>query len=191
MKTASPGGPDAPRGLVTRGPRGSGITFVRLAEVPLDTLVAHMSDPRMAEHMPLLTAPWTRDTAAAFVRTKEALWERDGVGHEAIFHDGRYVGWGGFQKEGHDWDFGLVLTPDAFGLGGRITREALARARSDPRIPSVTFLLPPSRTRLKALARLGATFVSEVEHEGAVFRKYRVETGGLPTSSGWPLLEGG
>ena len=38
------------------------------------------------------------------------------------------------------------------------------------RIPFVTFLLPPSCTRL------GAEFVVEVEHEGAVFLKYRLET---------------
>ena len=152
------------------------ITFARLPDIPVDALIAHMSDPRMGEHMPLLTSPWTRDTAESFVATKEACWHRDGLGHWAILADGRYVGWGGFQKEETEWDFGLVLRPDAFGLGTRITRKALAFARADPRISCVTFLLPPSRRNLSALQRLGATYVRDVEQDGATFRKYRLDT---------------
>lgn len=153
------------------------IRFVRLTDAPLPELVAHMSDPRMAEHMPLLTEPWDADVAARFVAAKEACWARDGLGHWAILADGRYVGWGGFQKEGDEWDFGLVLRADAFGLGGAIARAALAFARADPRIPFVTFLLPPSRRNLGALARLGAALVGEVEHGGARFLKFRLDTG--------------
>ncbi|GHF54606.1 GNAT family N-acetyltransferase [Seohaeicola zhoushanensis] len=153
------------------------ITFTRLSGIPAETLVAHMSDPRLAEHMPLLTMTWDTETARAFVAAKEACWDRDGLGHWAIMSDGRYVGWGGFQKEGEDWDFGLVLQPADFGLGARITRAALAFAAADPRLSSVTFLLPPSRRNLGALARLGARFEGEVDHAGATFRKYRLETG--------------
>ena len=151
------------------------IAFIRLTEIPLDTLVAHMNDPRTGEHMPLLTGTWAREEAAAFVSAKEACWRRDGLGHWAILGGGRYVGWGGFQKEAEEWDFGLVLVPDAFGLGARITREALAFARSDPRIAYVTFLLPHSRRNVGALGRMGAELVCEVEYGGAVFRKYRLD----------------
>ena len=154
------------------------ITFVRLTEVPLGDLAAHMSDPRVAEHMPLLTGPWTTEDAALFVTAKEATWTRDGLGHWAFLHGGGYVGWGGFQKEGDEWDFGLVLKPDAFGLGRRIARKALAFAAEDDRIPYVTFLLPPSRRNLGALARLGAHYIGDIGYEGATFRKYRLETGG-------------
>lgn len=152
------------------------IAFVRLTDIPLETLVEHMSDPRMAEHMPLLRGPFTRDEATALVAAKVTCWTRDGLGHWAILLGGRYVGWGGFQREGDEWDFGLVLMAREFGSGGRIAREAIAFAVSDPRIPHVTFLLPPSRRRLGALARLGATFVGEVAHKGEVFRKYRLDT---------------
>lgn len=69
-----------------------------------------------------------------------------------------------------------MLKPECFGLGPRIVNTALEFARGDERIPFVTFLLPPSRTRLRALARLGARFVGEVEQDGARFRKYRLET---------------
>jgi len=152
------------------------IAFTRLSAIPPDEIVAHMSDPRVAEHMPLLTCLWDRAAATAFVADKEARWRRDGLGHWAILRDGRYVGWGGFQMEGDEWDFGLVLRPDAFGLGTSIARKALEFARCDGRIPYVTFLLPPSRRRLGALARLGAQPVGEVDYGGARFRKFRLET---------------
>lgn len=154
----------------------SRLSCVRLTEVPLDRLVSHMSDPRVARHMPLLTQPWTRTDAAAFVRAKEDCWRRDDLGHCAILQGGDYIGWGGFQKQGEDWDFGLVLVPEAFGLGDRITRAFVAAARENPRIPHVTFLLPPSRRNLGGLRRLGAVALGEVVHAGAVFRKFRVDT---------------
>ncbi|MBB96040.1 MAG: GNAT family N-acetyltransferase [Rhodobacteraceae bacterium] len=152
------------------------ITFARLTDIPLPTLVAHMSDPRIAAHLPLLTAPWDIATARAFVQAKEACWERDGLGHWAILADGHYVGWGGFQKEGDEWDFGLVLTGDAFGLGQAITARALDFARADPRIPYITFLLPPSRRHLGALRRLGAHPAGEATHGGETFLKFQLET---------------
>ncbi|MEX0302943.1 MAG: GNAT family N-acetyltransferase [Leisingera sp.] len=135
-----------------------------------------MSDPRMAEHMPLLTGVWDEETAIAFVAAKEACWRRDGLGHWAFLSHGAYVGWGGFQKEGTEWDFGLVLTPDSFGLGPAIARKALEFARRDPRIPYVTFLLPPTRRHLRPLARLGAVQTGETRYEGQRFMKFRLET---------------
>lgn len=152
------------------------ITFGRLSEIPPGEILAHMSDPRLAQHMPLLTFTWDEPRVVAFVSAKEAAWQRDGLGHWAILCDGAYVGWGGFQKEGGEWDFGLVLRPDCFGLGLRITRMAIGFAKADARIPFVTFLLPPSRRHLRGFQRLGARFVAEVEHEGAGFLKYRLET---------------
>ncbi|MFA3916000.1 GNAT family N-acetyltransferase [Ruegeria hyattellae] len=154
----------------------SNIAFTRLPTIELGEIISHMSDPRVAEHMPLLTFEWDAATAAAFVAQKEACWRRDGLGHWAILSDGAYVGWGGFQKEGMEWDFGLVLKPDQFGLGARISKKAIAFAIADPRIPYVTFLLPPSRKNRGALARFGAKPVGEIEYDGAVFLKYRFET---------------
>lgn len=159
-----------------RGVYQSVIRFARLPEVPTADLVAHMSHPRLRPHMPLLTGVWGEAEARGFVAAKEACWARDGLGHWAFFADGGYVGWGGFEKEGAEWDFGLVLRPQDFGLGVRITRQALAFARADPRIPFVTFLLPPSRRSLAALARLGARAQGSIDHGGVRFLKYRLET---------------
>ena len=111
-----------------------------------------------------------------FVATKQASWSRDGLGHWAILSNDKYVGWGGFQKEGDEWDFGLVLKPRSFGLGARISRKAIDFAIADKRIPFVTFLLPPSRKNLSALDRLGAVFVGEQEYDGETFLKFHLET---------------
>jgi hypothetical protein len=83
---------------------------------------------------------------------------------------------GRFQKEGDEWDYGLVLRPDAFGLGARISRQALAFARADDRIPFVTFLLPPSRRNLGALERIGARQIGEIDYDGSRFLKFRLDT---------------
>ncbi len=152
------------------------ITFARLPEIEPVEIVAHMSDPRVAEHMPLLTSEWDVAAVSKFVATKEVCWDRDGLGHWTILSNGKYVGWGGFQKEGDEWDFGLVLRPDAFGLGTRITRKAIEFAVADERIPFVTFLLPPSRRNLGALERFGARRVGKTEYDGATFLKYKLET---------------
>nr|WP_026261561.1 GNAT family N-acetyltransferase [Kiloniella laminariae] len=158
-------------------PSNSKITFARLSLISPEEIAAHMSDPRLAEHMPLLEpVSWDLDAATRFIASKERYWNRDGLGHWAILCNDSYVGWGGFQKEGDEWDYGLVLKPDFFGLGGVITRQALAFARTDARIPYVTFLLPPSRKNLGALNRLGAKFVKKTEHEGTTFLKYRLDT---------------
>lgn len=99
------------------------IAFVRLTDIPLRTPVEHMSDPRMAEHMPLLRGPFTRDAAAALVAAKEACRTRDGLGHWAILLDGRYVGWVGLQREGDEWDLGLVLKAGGTLGGARVANE--------------------------------------------------------------------
>lgn len=152
------------------------ITFARLPEIEPDDIIAHMSDPRVGEHMPLLTFEWNRAAVAKFIATKEDCWSRDGLGHWAILCDGKYVGWGGFQKEAEEWDFGLVLKPGSFGLGVHISKKAIEFAVADERIPFVTMLVPPSRKKLRALERLGARLVDETEYDGAKFLKYRLET---------------
>lgn len=152
------------------------ITFTRLTEIPRDEIIAHMSDPRVAEHMPLLTFRWDSAAVAKFIATKEEYWDRDGLGYWAILCNDNYVGWGGFQKENDEWDYGLVLKSDSFGLGTRISKKAIEFAIVDVRIPFVTFLFPPSRKNLRALERFGARFVDEIDYEGAKFLKYRLET---------------
>ncbi len=72
------------------------ITFTRLSKIEPTEIIDHMSDSRVAEHMPLLTFEWDEVAVAKFVATKEACWSRDGLGHWAILLNNKYVGWGGF-----------------------------------------------------------------------------------------------
>ena len=159
---------------------GPSIAFKRLAEIPAETLLAHMSDPRVSAHLPLAPPGWSLASIQALVAAKEQAWTRDGLGHWAITVNDVYAGWGGFQREDGaapgEWDFGLVLRAEMFGHGQAITRAALAFARADPRIACATFLLPLSRTRLAALARLGAEPMGEITLAGARFRKFRLPT---------------
>ena len=155
-----------------------GTAFIRLTEVPLDEIARHMSDPRVAEHMPLLIDKWDIQRAQEFVGKKEKYWQKDGLGHWAFLNHGRYVGWGGFQKEGDEWNFGLVLKSNSFGLGPNITYQALDFAEQQKNIPYVTFLLPPSRKNLGGLERIGAKFVEETMYENELFLKYRIDTMG-------------
>ncbi len=152
----------------------SRVTFKRLSSVPLEILLSHMNDARVSEHLPLLTSQWSVEDARQFIETKEAHWVKDGLGHWAIFVDGQYAGWGGFQKEDSEWDFGLVLTPEAFGSGLIITQDAIKFAQQNTDIPYITFLLPLSRQHLRALKKLGAEFVGEVSYQDTLFKKFRL-----------------
>ncbi len=152
------------------------IAFVRLTEVEPDEIRTHMSDPRMRDHMPLLKGDWDEQTTAGFIEAKEACWARDGLGHWAFLVDGAYVGWGGFQKEGEEWDFALVLKPDAFGVGPAITRKAIEFAKDHAAIDYLVFLLAPTRRSLGALKRMGARPVGETVYDGETFIKYRLDT---------------
>ena len=68
------------------------------------------------------------------------------------------------------------------GITGWCCAQALEFARADPRIPYITFLLPPSRRRLGALRRMGAEQVGEVQIDGATFLKFRLETEAVPAT---------
>ncbi|WP_283426652.1 GNAT family N-acetyltransferase [Shimia sagamensis] len=147
--------------------------FGDLQEVPRALLTAQMADPRVAEHLPLLDGGFDLE---AFLRGKAQRWAQDGLGHWAIWQGEVFLGWGGFEKEDDVWDFGLVLTPEAFGQGQAIARQALAFAREDARIEVVQFLLAPTRRSVKALARMGAKEVGEVRYGGQTFRRFLLDT---------------
>ncbi|MGB3626386.1 MAG: GNAT family N-acetyltransferase [Henriciella sp.] len=127
------------------------IKFTRLPKIGPTEIIAHMSDPRVAKHMPLLTLEWDEAAVTKFVAKKEECWSRDGLGHWAILINDKYVGWGGFQREGEEWDYGLVLKPNSFGLGTRISRKAIEFAVADERIPYVTWTPPETPTATRAV----------------------------------------
>jgi ribosomal-protein-alanine N-acetyltransferase len=101
------------------------------------------------------------------------MWAEHGYGPWAFFIDGQFAGWGGLQPEGPDADLGIVLHPRFWGLGYALSREILRRAFAEMGHKSVIVLLPPSRTRVRALKRLGFEDDGEVVLSGERFMRYR------------------
>jgi RimJ/RimL family protein N-acetyltransferase len=151
----------------------SELRFVRLPEVAAADLIDLMTHPKLRAHMPLLGATFTEADAMAFIAGKEALWSEYGFGPWAFLLDERFAGWGGLQPEGGEADLALVLHPTFWGSGGRIVREILRRARSEFGFSSVMVLMPPSRTRLGALSRLGFVPDGETTIYGERFLRFR------------------
>jgi RimJ/RimL family protein N-acetyltransferase len=150
------------------------LEFKRLTETCPADLIALMNHPKVREHMPLTRDNFGEKEYRRFVEGKELLWAEHGYGPWAFYADGKFVGWGGLQPEGDDADLALVIHPEAFGLGGPIVKEILRRAFEEFRFPSVIVLFPPTRTRVRALLRLGFALDGEVEIGGETFLRYRL-----------------
>lgn len=146
----------------------------RLPEVACADLIALMNDPRVRKEMPLTRDDFDDDDCRAFVAGKERLWQEHGYGPWAFFANGRFAGWGGLQPEGGDADLGLVLHPDFWGWGKRIYDLVIAKAFGEMGFSSVTVLLPPSRTRVRALTRLGFVPDGELNLGGERFLRWRL-----------------
>jgi GNAT superfamily N-acetyltransferase len=140
------------------------------AILPADWLLL-LTHPDVIRHMPLATESWTEHAVMAWAKGKDAQWQAHGYGPWAIRIDGVFAGWGGFQKEGGEADLALVLLPAFWGCGPALVRACMRR-RLALGIGAVSILLPPSRTRVRGLARLGFAFDCEVTYEGRRFLKF-------------------
>lgn len=149
------------------------IEFKRLTEVPLRDLADLFNDPAVRRHLPLAKAPFTARTCAGFVAAKEKMWMEHGYGPWAFFVDGEFAGWGGLQPDGLDADLGFVLHPRFWGLGFKLSREILRQAFDEMDRDSVIVLLPPSRTRIRALTRMGFVADGEALVDQERFMRYR------------------
>jgi RimJ/RimL family protein N-acetyltransferase len=150
------------------------LEFKRLTEADPIDIVVLMNHPRVREHMPLTQDDFAEADAQAFVQGKERLWQEHGFGPWAFFIDGQFAGWGGVQPEEGEADLALVLHPNFWGAGGPIAREVLRRAFEEFGFPSVIVLFPPTRTRIRALFRLGFVEDGELELNGERFLRYRL-----------------
>ena len=148
------------------------LTLHKFAEIPAGEWLRLLTDPEVHRHMPLAGDGWTEASAAEWAAGKDAHWAENGYGPWALKVGGAFAGWGGFQKEGDDADFGLVLLPEYWGHGMAIGAELLRRGW-EMGLESVTFLLPPSR-RMKGLGRLGFVPDGEVDYDGHRFLRFRM-----------------
>src|SRR5512143_910143 len=139
------------------------LEFKRLSEVDRSEYVALFANPLVRRHMPLTSDDFDDAMCADWIKGKEIMWTEYGYGPWAFLVDGKFAGWGGLQPEHGDADLGLVLHPDYWGMGRVIYDEILRRAFGEMGFESVTILLPPERTRVKGILRLG--FVPDGELE--------------------------
>ena len=150
------------------------VAFRRLGEVGRGDIIDLMNHPAVRRHLPLALGPFGRSECDKFVAAKERIWEDHGYGPWAFVLDDEFIGWGGLQPAGDDVEVALVMRPCGWGAGPGLCRRILAHAFGDLHFGSVIALLPPSRTRVAAMIRLGFRRDGEVILENERFHRYRL-----------------
>lgn len=150
------------------------LKFKRMSEVENAEYIALHLNPLVRRQMPLTNENFGEKECQEWVAGKEKQWDEHGYGPSAFIIDGKFAGWGGLQNENGDADLGLVLHPDYWGMGKIIYTEIIRRAFEEMKLETVTILLPPTRTRIKAILRLGFQADGEVEIKGERFIRYRL-----------------
>jgi len=155
------------------------VVFRRLSEVDSRDIIALMNDPAVRRHMPLARGRFGPTECEEFVAAKEHMWETDGYGPWAFVLDGEFIGWGGLQPEGDDADVGIVLHREHWGAGRVLCEKIVDYAFAQLGLDSVIALLPPSRTRVGGMRRLGFTEDGDTVLGDERFNRYRL------TRAGW------
>jgi ribosomal-protein-alanine N-acetyltransferase len=150
------------------------LEFKHLKDINYSEIIALNTNPLVIRHMPLSGDKFGEDECRDWVEGKEQQWEQFGYGPWAFLIDGKFAGWGGFQCENGDADLGLVLHPDYWGTGRIIYDEIIKRGFSEMGFTSITILLPPTRTRINGILKLGFHPDGEVELYGKRFLRYRL-----------------
>ena len=150
------------------------IAFTRLTKIPPEVIIDLMNDPAVRQHLPLAQDEFGDVECDRFVASKERMWEERGFGPWAFVLDDEFIGWGGLQPEGDDIDVGLVLNRKYWGAGPTLFRRILTYAFEELCVDSITALLPPSRTRVSAMRRLGFREDGEIMLQDQRFIRYRL-----------------
>jgi RimJ/RimL family protein N-acetyltransferase len=150
------------------------IVLRRLPEVSPRALIALMNDPDVRRHLPLARGEFGASDCEGFVAAKERIWDEKGYGPWAFVLGEELVGWGGLQPEGEDADVGMVLHRAHWGAGRVLYERILDHAFGELGLESVIALLPPSRTRVAGLQRLGFREDGRVLIGEEPFNRYRL-----------------
>ncbi len=150
------------------------ISFKQLNEIDEFEIIALMNNPLVRRQMPLAVGRFGVKECAEFIAAKTRLWIEQGYGPWALMVDDRFAGWGGLQPENAEPDLALVLHPAYWGLGKRFYQAIIKSAFGEMGFESVTALLPPTRSRVKGLLRLGFTEDGVVMLDGHEFNRYRL-----------------
>ncbi|WP_305982179.1 GNAT family N-acetyltransferase [Roseivirga thermotolerans] len=150
------------------------IEFKRLSEVEKSEIIDLMNNSLVRLQMPLLKDDFNEILCDKFISAKEQLWTEYGYGPWAFVINNRFAGWGGLQPENGEADLALVLHPDYWGVGKVLYKGIINRAFGEMGLNSITILLPPTRTRINALLRLGFKKDGELEIDNEQFFKFRL-----------------
>ncbi len=150
------------------------IAFTRLSEVDPRFIIELLNDPAVRRHLPLARGYFGPAECEKFVADTEQIWQQNGYGPWAFVIGDEFIGWGGLQPEGDDVDVGLVLRQSYWGAGRSLYKRIIAYAFGELGLGSVIALLPPSRTRVAAMQRLGFRRDGEVVLEDERFLRYRL-----------------
>lgn len=159
---------------------GMNLKFKRLTEVDPAHIVSLNNNPDVLRQMPLGSANFDLAKANEWARQKDAQWQQYGYGPWAFEIDQQFAGWGGLQYEEGDADLALVLHPKFWGSGKAIYQEIVKRAFTGLGLSSITILLPPSRTRIKGILKLGFRPDGALDIQGTRFLRYRLHAPGKP-----------
>ncbi|MGJ8641301.1 MAG: GNAT family N-acetyltransferase [Opitutaceae bacterium] len=118
-----------------------------------------------------------------FIAAKEQLWKEHGYGPWAFIIDDQFSGWGGLQPENGEADLAMVLHPKCWGIGKKLFGAIMDRAFGEMGFKAVTALLPPSRKRIRAIAKLGFKEDGELLIGKERFIRYRLENQTTPADS--------
>ena len=124
--------------------------------------------------MPLLKEGFDETDYDMFIRSKELLWSKFGYGPWAFMLDNKFIGWGGLQPEHGEADMALVLHPKYWGVGKVLYQKIISKAFGEMELSSVTALLPPSRTLVKGLLKLGFIKDCKLNINNKQFIRYRL-----------------
>lgn len=152
----------------------SRVTFGSLGDVDPDAVLNLMNDPDIRRHLPLARGHFGMAAYHNFIAAKARMWDEHGYGPWAFFLEREFIGWGGVQPEGDDVDVGLILRQQHWGAGTVLYRRIVDYAFHTLGATSVIALLPPSRTRIAALRRLGFLDDGEVVVAGERFNRFRL-----------------
>ncbi len=152
------------------------IEFKRLPEVSPVDIIELMNHPKVRAQMPLTKDNFDENDCVEFISKKEALWKEHGFGPWAFFIGTRFIGWGGIQPEMGEVDLALVLHPNYWGFGKSIFHIILKKAFEDMGLDSVVILLPPTRTRIRAIYQLGFRKEKTIELNGEPFILFRLQS---------------
>jgi ribosomal-protein-alanine N-acetyltransferase len=131
------------------------------------------TDPRVNRHSP--SGPPTDPESRAAVRASITAWQRDGIGHWLVEHDGRLAGIAGVRpiKLPGDlyWNVYYRFAPETWGRGiaSEAVRAALTAARGHlPGRPFVVRTRPTNEPAIRLARAVGLTRSPLLDADGFV-----------------------